>query len=339
MADLRSRLRERTSDADEERAQLVLVTALILGVALIALVLLVNAAIYTENLATRDPDVGDEEALEFEAAVVEGVGGIVDRENANEYDTYDAVRTNVSASVEVLNGHLERTKLENGIIASMNLSTTSYSEGRLVLHTNSSRNFTAADGSADWTLAENISETRDYVATVEEDQLVPTTASNASSDGAFTLILDGGTLSNEWHAYVYENQSTNEIAVAVKPGDVSDPANATEVCSVDATNATIDFTAGTIDGQKCSGLTWAEAIPDEYDVRYENGNNASGTYEGTLNGTDSNLLNIGDLLMEDTDSSPRFVPAVYSVRVQFTYRSPNLEYRTTVRIARGEPDA
>lgn len=339
MAGLGSRFRERNSKEDEKRAQLVLMTALILGVALIALVLLVNAAIYTENLATRDPDVGDEEALAFEATVVDGVGGIVDRENANEYDTYDAVRTNASASVEVLNEHLERTRLENGIIASMNLSTATYSEGRLILHTNSSRNFTAADGTANWKLAENVSETRNYVATVKQDQLVSTNASNASSDGAFTLILDGGTPSEEWHAYVYENQTTNDTAVAVKPGNVSDPANAREVCSVDATNATIDFTAGTIDGRECSGLAWAEAIPDEYDVRYENGNNASGTYEATINGTDSNLVDIGGLITENTGTSPRFVPAVYSVRVQFTYRSPNLEYRTTVRIARGEPDA
>lgn len=333
---MRSPLSGGSDGPDTERAQLILVTALILGVALIALVLLVNAAIYTENLATRDPDVGDEEVLAYEATVVDGVGGVVDRENANEYDTYDDVRSNVSASVEVLNGHLERTRLENGIIASMNLSTASYAEGRLIIHNDSSRNFTAEDGSTDWTLAGNVTDARDYVATVHEEQLVLTNATNASSDGAFHVVLDGDS-GAEWHAYVYENQSTNETAVAVKPGDVSDPADAEEVCSVASTNATIDFTAGTVDGEACPGLNWGESIAEPYTLEYANGDRVNGTYEVTVNGTDT--LDVGDLLLEGSTSSPRYVPAVYSVQLELTYRSPDLEYTATVRIARGEPDA
>ncbi|WP_430505043.1 DUF7261 family protein [Haloparvum sp. PAK95] len=331
-----SRLPRGRDGPDVERAQLVLVTALILGVALIALVLLVNAAIYTENLATRDPDVGDEEVLAYEATVVDGVGGVVDRENANEYDTYDNVRSNVSASVEVLNGQLERTRLENGIIASMNLSAASYSQGRLIIHNDSSRNFTAEDGSTDWTLAGNVTDTRNYVATVEQDRLVLTNASNASSDGAFHVVLDGDS-GDEWHAYVYENRTTNDIALAVKPGGVN-AANAEEVCSVSTTNATIDFTAGTINGEECPGLNWGESIADPYTLQYANGDAANGTYEVTVNGTEDGL-DIGDLLLEDSTASPRFVPAVYSVHLELTYRSPDLEYRATVRVARGEPDA
>ncbi|MGZ0745671.1 DUF7261 family protein [Haloparvum sp. AD34] len=336
MADLMALVPGGDSGHDTDRAQLVLVTALILGVALIALVLLVNAAIYTENLATRDPDVGDEEVLAYEATVVDGVGGIVDRENANEYDTYDAVETNVSAGVETLNDHLERSRLEHGLVASMNVSNASYVEGRLIVQTNESRNFTAGDGTSDWTLAENVSAARNHVATVRNDKLISTNASNASNDGAFHVVLDGDS-GNEWHAYVYENGSN--ISVAVKPGGVGNPADAEEVCSVDSTNATIDFTAGTIDGTKCPGLNWGESISDEYDLEYANSENASGTYEVTVRGTDDNLVNIGDIIMESSDTSPRFAPAVYSVELAVTYRSPDLEYTTTVRVARGEPDA
>ena len=65
------------TDGRRDRAQLMLVTALALAVVLVVLVLLVNTAIYTENLATRGVDVGADDALEHRAAVVDGVGGVV----------------------------------------------------------------------------------------------------------------------------------------------------------------------------------------------------------------------------------------------------------------------
>lgn len=332
MADLRPSQPGSDSGTGTDRAQLVLVTALIIGVALIALVLLVNAAIYTENLATRDPDVGDEEALSFEAKAIEGVGGIVDRENHNEYETYeDGVKQNVTDGIVVLNDHLRLTSLDRAVLARINLSTVSHSEGLLIRHTNESRAFTSANGSSNWTLAENLTQSRSHVATIHESELIATNASNASSDGAFTVILDGN--SGDWHAYVYTNDTTGDIAIAIKPGGVADPADATVVCSVDSANATIDFTAGTIDGKACPGMQWGEGIGTEYDIRYENGDRANGTYEVTVNGTESGALNT------DSGDSPYYVPAVYSTQAQLNYRSPDLEYKVTVRVARGEPDA
>jgi len=299
---------------------------------------LMNAAIYTENLATRNPDVGDEEALSFEATVVDGVGGIADRENFAEYDTYGAVETNVTDGVETFNDQLRRTAVEQGVVASINVSTVTTTEGRLIRHTNDSESFTAADGTADWTLAENVTDVRNHTARVHKGQLAMTNASDAAADGAFHVLLDNGTGSDEWHAYVYENQTTSEIAVAVKPGDVSDPSNAMEVCSTAGPRATVDFTAGTIDGDDCPGLDWAESIPNGYDLEYVNGDAANGTYSVTAEGTDSILSNIGTVIVDDPSQSPRYVPAVYAVELTFSYRSPDLTYRTTVRVARGEPD-
>jgi len=325
MADLRPRAGDRV---DRERAQLVLVTALTIGVALVALVLLVNAAIYTENLATRDPDVGDEEVLDYESTMVEAVGGVTDRENGNEYDDYANVSKNVTDGVLTASDHVGRTALEHGRTAALNESTLSLTKGQFIRHDNASRNFTAANGSTDWTLAADVNASRRHVAEIHKGRLVPTNASNASSDGAFHVVLKDRVTDDEWHAYVYENGTTDNVSIAVKPGGVS---NAEEVCSVNATSVTVDFTLGTLDGEECPGMRWGESIPNEYDLRYENGDRANGTYEVTVEGTNSSLP-----LSDDT--SPRVSPAVYSVEVEVRYRSPDLTYRRTVRVVRGEPD-
>ncbi|MFC6793888.1 hypothetical protein ACFQFH_05440 [Halobaculum halobium] len=74
-----------------------LVAGFALAVVLVALVLLANTAIFTENLATRDNGVGEREVLGYRASVVDGAGGIIDRENAAEYDGHDPLEENVTA--------------------------------------------------------------------------------------------------------------------------------------------------------------------------------------------------------------------------------------------------
>jgi len=320
-----------SGDGPRDRAQLVLVTALALATALIALVLLVNTAIYAENLATRDPDVGDEDALSYEAAVVDGVGGVMDHENDEEYDDYAAVRRNVTAGIVALDAQLSRTNVERGIGASINRSTVDYREGQLIRQTNASRAFTSGiNVTTDWTVASDVEHARKYAATVDDSNLVTTDAENASSDGAFHVYLDGA---NDWKAYLYLN-GAGEIAVAVEPGGTT---TATEVCSVAAPEATVDFTAGTLAGEPCEGLTWAEGIgSDRYDVNYRNGDRASGTYNLTVPVSAGGA--VGAELNDPVGDSPYHVPAVYSTTAEIVYRSPELEYRATVRVAPEEPD-
>ncbi|TKX51915.1 hypothetical protein EXE44_19740, partial [Halorubrum sp. SS7] len=46
-------------------------------------------------------------------------------------------------------------------------------------------------------------------------------------------------------------------------------------------NHTVDFTDGTVNGEPFDALVWAEGVQtgtDPYDVRYENGDEARGTY-------------------------------------------------------------
>lgn len=317
-----------------DRGQLILVTALVIAAVLVALVLLVNAAIYTENLATRTTDSGERDALGHRGAVVQGVGGIVDRENAAEYDDRVALEANVTDGVETLGELLFQASLEDGAAATLNSTSMHQVNGALVRQTNGSRAFLNESDSSDWRVANDVNRTRRFSASVNRTGLNRTTADSPGSAFHVVLVVDGST--DEWHAYVYENSDDN-IAVAVKNASETD---ATEVCSSAAETATVGFTAGTLSGEDCPGLDWANGLSGRYDVEFRNGAEATGTYELTVRTEDAGALATGNLVdgtaVADPDS-PYWVPAVYAVEVGVAYESPSLTYRAPLRVAPGEP--
>ncbi|UIO98514.1 hypothetical protein Hbl1158_08045 [Halobaculum sp. CBA1158] len=319
----------------DDRAQLVLVAGLALAVVLVALVLLTNTAIYTENLATRDNGVGERDALGYRASVVDGVGGIVDRENAAEYDDPADVRENVSDGVAELDVALRGSAARSAASARVNRSAATYVEGVLVRHRNDSREFTSAAETADWTIAYDTNRTRAFAATVERSSLAST--NDSALDGAFTVEVAANSSADTWAAFVYRNQSTGDIAVATSPAGGT---GATEVCSVDAPNATVGFTTGTLAGEECPGLDWREGIDSSYDLSFRNGTNAAGTYDMTVRGTTGllNLVTLNDGTVTDDPDSPYHVPAVYAVEVPIRYETNELTYRADVRVAPGEHD-
>ncbi|SHH31978.1 hypothetical protein [Halobaculum gomorrense] len=319
-----------------DRGQLVLITGLALAVVLVALVLVTNTAIFTDNLATRDRGVGDTEALGYRATVIDGVGGIVERENAAEYADRDELTANVTAGVVRFDDAIGRTAAIRATSARVNRSSLSYVDGVLVRHRNESSGFVSAAESADWTVATDVNRTRAFAATVDRSSLARTEA--ATLDDAFAVVVEGNASSDEWTAYVYENATTGHIAVAVSPVGA---AGATEVCSVDASSATVGFTTGTLAGEACAGLDWRGGVDDAYDLRFRNGTSAAGTYDLTVRGGVGavNDAAIADGTASDDPESPYFVPAVYAVEATIRYETSELEYETDIRVAPGESDA
>lgn len=318
-----------------DRGQLVLVTGLAIGIALLAIVMLLNTAIYAQNLATRDAAIGDDDAIEYRNTVVDGSGAVIDAENRAEYDSYDAVRENTSDGIARTDALLTRRHAEHGTNADINDSSITYDEGRLVRHTNDSRTFVDATNLVgDWTMAVAIEDTRQYTATVDRSSLATTDAANATDDGFHVRLVENGT-SNEWSAAVYTNSTTNDIALAVDDG--SGP---TQVCSVDQNTATVDFTDGTLAGEDCTGYTWREGVDAPYDITYRNGDQAIGTYNLTVNVTGVAAVN-EPIEVNDApgDGSPYAVPAVYSTTFSITYETAEIRYVDTVRVAPGESDA
>ena len=314
------------ADVNRERGQLIILTGLIVAVTMGAMVLLLNTAIYTENLASRGADESGREAVEYRATVVDGVGELIDEENSREHGSYSDVRTNVEAGIDVYDNLTARSYATGGTIVYVNQSASSMTvtEGKLVRQSNA-RQFQNESGALnDWRLASGVDddEIRDFRVTVNRADL------NSGDADAFNVRLDDG--SDTWQAFIYD-KGGSEVAVSTS----LDGAPTTEVCSVAGSRAKVDLTRGTLNGEPCPGLDWAEGLTSDYDVGYRNGENATGTFNVTVEDTGASIHGT------NVDSSPSntvyHVPAVYSASFEIVYESPSLTYETQVRVAPGEP--
>jgi hypothetical protein len=302
------------------------VTGLAVAVTLVALVLLLNTVIYTQNLATRGAGVEDGEAVDFRQEVVEGVGGVIDAENREEYDSRTKVEDNVTAGVTRFDALLSKYYAESVTVADVEEESLSLTDGVLLHQTNASRNFTNVDGSSsNWKLAGDVGNARNVRLTVSGENL------SDGRSGSFNVRLagDGG---SEWRVYLY-NDSDDDIAVAVENG-TDDPEVA---CTASGPEATVDLTRGTINGTPCPKLVWATGVSAPYEVTFRNADAVTGTYEMTVDAPEaavqkSNFAEPGD------EDSPRWAYAVYAAEFEIHFETPNLVFHTTLRVAPGEPE-
>lgn len=311
--------------SNTERGQLILITGLAIAVTLVALVLLMNTVIFTENLATRGAAVGGQDVVEYQGTLVEGVGGVIDEENQAEHEKQALVEENVTAGISQLDELVTHQYVRRGTIATMDASTISYTEGRLVRHTDGTA-FDAPSGDRNWTVAEDVPASRQFRMTVDGTTLSQTT----DPESGFHVSLKDTTTGNTWRAYLY-NDSNNDVAVAVKNGTESIP---TKVCSISRRNVTVDFTAGTVGGEECSGLQWAKGVENQYTINYTYGDRAQGTYNITVR---SDGVTFPALGLGSNSGTPYSVHAVYSATFEFRYETADLAYSNEIRTAPGEP--
>ncbi|WP_158057454.1 DUF7261 family protein [Halorussus halophilus] len=323
MADVRTRWRAARRDGD--RGQLILVTGLAVAVTLVAVVLLLNTVIYTQNLASRGTEVGDSEAVGFRSEVAVGVGGLIDAENRVGYETRTKVEDNVTAGVERFDALLSRRYGEKGTIAVVETDSLTTTDGVILRQTNASRGLNSSDASgeqSDWTLATDAQQVRRFRLTVSRENLTDT----VDETQGFTVRLDGDS-GDTWRAYVYDDGG---ITVAVKNGT-----DAAEVaCTASGPKATIDLTAGTLNGTTCPKLQYATGVASPHDVAFRNGERATGTYELTLTPDGAQT---GNFASADAGDSPWAAPAVYAATFEIHFETPTVTYHATVRVAQGEP--
>jgi hypothetical protein len=319
------------NDGRRDRGQLILVTGLAIAVMLVALVLLLNTVIYTQNLATRGAEVEDSEAIAFQQEAIEGVGEVIDAENREEYDSRTKIEDNVTSGVARFDRLESRYYAERATIAQVDEETLALTEGILLRQTNASRNFTSEGESVDWLLVEDASAgggsgMRGVELTVSRENL------SDSKSSAFAVSADDGT--DEWKARIYDDGG--EITIAVENGTEG---TASRACSVSGPEATVDLTAGTINGTPCSGLVWANELSGAYDVAFENAASATGTYGLTVDtsaaGTD---VQTGNFEGPNAGASPRWAPAVYAAEFEIHFETPSVAFDTTVRTAPGEAE-
>jgi hypothetical protein len=290
---------------------------------MVALVLLLNTVIYTQNLATRGPQVEDGEAVAFRESAISDVGAVVDAENREEYEEWSKVRDNVTAAIARYDELHGRYVAERGVVADVEVDSLTATEGTLLHQTDGSRNFTNASGTADWMLVEDATDVRNFRLNVSKQDL-----SDDDSDAFRVRLADGATT---WRIYVYEADD-GDIAVS-NDADGSAP----ESCTASGSEAAIDLTAGTVNGTDCPELDYPTGMAP-YNVTFRNADEVTGTYSLTVGRppTDPSVKtsNFSD---PDAAESPRWAWAVYAVQFEIHFESPSLAFHTPVRAARGEP--
>ena len=315
-------------DHDEDRAQIILITGLTLAVLFVAVVLLLNTVIYTENLATRGTDAGGAEAIEFRDGAVDDLAGIMYREHRNR-TSVSGVADDFVTSAETYAETVATLRARDGVVADVAVTVTETGYFVAQNETDSGfREMTAPDGTtANWTLANNVTRTRNYRLVVSPDDLASTPGSG------FTVVADGSTVGTG---------ATWSVSLSDATGDNLTVTVENESATVSGTfeprpdgNHTLDLTGGTVNGEPFDALVWAEGVQNgsaPYDIRYENGDEATGTYHFVVDDRD-------DGADADRSDRPYVAEAVYSAEVEVTHRTPELTYRDVIRLAPGERDA
>lgn len=319
----------------DDRGQLILVGAFIIAAAFIVLALVVNSAIFTENLATRDDVPGSQDALEFRDEVRQGVGGIIEDTNQDNVRTASDAEDGV-IEIGAITGIDQSTR--NRIV---NVSHVSTATG-IKIAQDQSRELTNNATDADWTLATDANRTRNVQFNITEF--------NGFVSGDFTLVLNESGSPSEWRMTV--NASGGDAMVTVDPPTAS-PAS----CERDSSGGvTIDVTAGTADGEPCPALSrlsdgtkmaFGTGIAPGYNVSFENGDAVNGTYsmiledDGFASPFDpAGQNNFGDPPDEPYHTDRIDIPAaVYSMTVHYEFYTPQVGYEADVRVAPGEVES
>ena len=313
MADLGHRSRSRS------RGQLILVTALALAAIFLGLAVIVNSAIFTENLATRNENVESTEALEYRHSVTQYMGEIVEFANEHNNSQYDYIERNVSDGTADASLYTSIQQAEDGV--GLSLSFSSYTDGARIFQNDGSTFENNESTTGDWDLATDIDNTRafEFEITTPDD---------------FKIIADNG--SDTWTLNI--NASSEEITV-------DSPSLPPVTCDY-TTLKSFDITAGTINESPCPALIdnrdgkstrLADAFDDDYKIRFEQGTGIQGNYSLVID--NDNIASIRDsdyAAVDGPGTGPYVRPAMYSARFELEYETPRVLYETDITVAPGE---
>lgn len=305
-----------------DRGQLLLITAISIAVLLVLMALALNTAVYgVIHVGGADDDIREERnAVRYEDSVRRGVGGLIPAVNDATPAGYDSLRTNLSHAVTDWSRLSGRQESMDGVATNASLVDVRFETG--VVHDNESREFTNSSDAADWTVADGFTELDRFEMQVGRPRLVNTTDCSAVGT-CFELTADGGA----WKLTAY--RTNQQVIIRV---DATDSAT----CETTDPPVAVNLTAGRFDHADCSETFTPidEETAAPHTLQYANADNVNGTYE--LHG--AGRVDESDYYGADSGASPRIAPRLVGANVTVTYRSADLHYRTTIRVAPGETD-
>nr|WP_254283016.1 hypothetical protein [Halomicroarcula limicola] len=331
-----------------ERGQLLLVTALALAVVFVALALIVNSAIFSENLASRGETAGSDDALEMRGMVETNVGDAVRIANRQNYsgDLDGAVED----AVKNTSGQTEHQEVRRGRL--VNVAVQGSTEGVRIAQ-NDSSSFTDDSNATNYKVVGGVKRVAGGNGT-RAFRIDATSIDDGSGTPFEVKVNESGATGNEnsWRMQIWTTAAGGDT-VHVRTLRNESGTTTQEACEVtvdsDSPTYRIDVTRGTIDGEPCDALGTAPSgenfhfgsgtgvgTSDEYDVYFRNASQIEGNFSMVVHDDGGLDLPLVDGVLGG--GQPYETDALYDVTVRYEYSTADMRYETDIRVAPGEPD-
>lgn len=319
-----------------DRGQMLVVVAFGVAVMLVALALILNTAIYTENISTRGSDIsGGQDAIQYRASTHEMLVGTVQYVNRNNNSSYDHLERNVRFAVWNYSNASGRQQAGDGIVTRTTVE--KQTSGTHVY--NSSGNFSDVDGDSNWTVAETANGVRSFTLEADRSTLAGDDPPPVESEPVFHVNFSDAGDDEFYRVYIYNDTSvgSDEANVTVE-GQTDDGETFKDGCERDWNGDTldVDITGATVDGERCGPLEHvANVTSDPFGIAFNNTYDA-GNGENTIEGNYSMVVwSDYDHTAEDAPSRSR---AIYAATVKVVYETKRLYFKTDIQAAPGEFD-
>ena len=304
----------------DSRAQLILVTALAVAAMLVALTIILNSAIYTQNLASRSGPMNTD-ATKYHSEVVRGSSAVLEYANEHNGSSSDAVSENFTAGVADLSEAAGYQRAVRG--QSVAVEVVSHINGSRVVQDDRNRDFTDANGQSNWRVVSGVDKTddRSFVLNVSVSALSDTCTSLGD---CFHLNVTEAGAPNNWTVQLREESPSKiELAVYNGSGWVKE--------QFDAPNgyAVIDVRRGIVNGQRHSEFEFAENVAGTVHYQYRAGDKVEGSYTISVDDEKPADPPVRTSLNGTTSTDSPYVRySVNEATVEITYRSDRIRYES-----------
>lgn len=277
----------------DERGQILLIGAVVIAVIVVALSLLLSSGLHAET-ATRDAasDVSADQTRTLLTELRSDGTWLVQRATSAHPNDVGEQERYVQDNVTTLGEQYRRYYAHSDSAVTVEFD--GIETGTTVTQSSGTLDYdTDGDGTReeDWTVASN---TRVRNATVTVD----------GGSGATTVVFDDG------DTYAVEIDAGGTVSV--------DRPSGTTTCTASGSTFTVDLGNATVDGEACPALAFDHAIQAPYDVRIEDGDQVTGSYRLTADGS---------------ATGPNTATQLYAVDLSVTHRTSRIDYEGTVSIA------
>jgi hypothetical protein len=317
-----------------DRGQIILVAAFALAVIFIALALIVNSAIFTENLASRGETSGSDGALSMRAMVETNAGENLESVNQQTGVSHGNLEDDMEDSVATISAQTGTQQARGGRLVTVD-GPVDRTDGVRIYEDDPQDTLESGAGSS-YTVAEDIERLPGANGTRAFRINVTDMSSTSDTSPLRIRAEDHGATSDFWEARIWENGDTVHVETERTGG--SGPYE----CAVTPDNPSqafeIDVTSGTIDDKPCAALrrvgtgehlTFSSGAGDNYDISLENADLVFGELS-LIAVNPGGTVDVPVLSNQD---------ALYDVTLEYEYATSDLRYETDIRVAPGEPDA